>query len=181
MGRQGLRSGGRGYLLLARFWQALLRYSSKMPITTCDLRVLPFYDALGILVRAILTDNGREFCGKPGSPPYELLLAIEDIEHRHRDAAESRVRDNRRAVDRHWRSATTEGRNRTRKHLDCNDAQESECRGIPGFVQRYQPAAETGVSSLNRYNSRLSKRIPSLHRFDSINPPCAARTALPTN
>lgn len=31
---------------------------------------------------AILTDNGREFCGKPQSHPYELLLAIEDIEHR---------------------------------------------------------------------------------------------------
>jgi transposase InsO family protein len=60
-------------------------YSSKMPITACDLlyeRVLPFYDALGVPVRAILTDNGREFCGKPESHPYELLLAMEDIEHR---------------------------------------------------------------------------------------------------
>jgi transposase InsO family protein len=38
---------------------------------------------LGIPVQAILTDNnGREFSGKPESHPYELLLAIEDIEHR---------------------------------------------------------------------------------------------------
>ncbi|MFC5300579.1 integrase core domain-containing protein [Azospira restricta] len=36
----------------------------------------------GVPVQAILTDNGREFCGKPESHPYELLLAIEDIEHR---------------------------------------------------------------------------------------------------
>jgi transposase InsO family protein len=60
-------------------------YSSKMPITACDLlyeRVLPFYDALNVPVQAILTDNGREFCGKPESHPYELLLAIENIEHR---------------------------------------------------------------------------------------------------
>ena len=60
-------------------------YSSKMPVTACDLlyeRVLPFYDALGVPVQAILTDNGREFCGKPASHPYELLLALEDIEHR---------------------------------------------------------------------------------------------------
>jgi transposase InsO family protein len=60
-------------------------YSSKMPITACDLlyeRVLPFYDALGVPVKAILTDNGREFCGRPDTHPYELLLAIEDIEHR---------------------------------------------------------------------------------------------------
>src|SRR5262249_54904447 len=30
----------------------------------------------------VLTDNGREFCGKPASHPYELLLAMEGIEHR---------------------------------------------------------------------------------------------------
>jgi transposase InsO family protein len=60
-------------------------YSSKMPITACDLlyeRVLPFYDALGVTVKAILTDNGREFCGRPEQHPYELMLAVEDIEHR---------------------------------------------------------------------------------------------------
>jgi transposase InsO family protein len=60
-------------------------YISKMPITACDLlydRVLPFYTALGIEVGAILTDNGREFCGRPDSHPYELLLAMEGIEHR---------------------------------------------------------------------------------------------------
>ena len=60
-------------------------YTSKMPATACDLlwdRVLPFYDALGVEIGAVLTDNGREFCGKPEMHPYELLLAIEDIEHR---------------------------------------------------------------------------------------------------
>jgi len=60
-------------------------YNSKMPITACDLlyeRVLPFYDALGVPVAAVLTDNGREFCGKPESHPYELLLSMENIEHR---------------------------------------------------------------------------------------------------
>lgn len=60
-------------------------YNSKMPVTACDLlydRVLPFYEALGIQVGAVLTDNGREFCGRPEAHPYELLLALEDIEHR---------------------------------------------------------------------------------------------------
>jgi transposase InsO family protein len=60
-------------------------YNSKMPITAADLlydRVLPFYEALGVPVGAVLTDNGREFCGKPESHPYELLTAIEGIEHR---------------------------------------------------------------------------------------------------
>lgn len=60
-------------------------YTSKMPVTAADLlydRVLPFYEALGVQVSAILTDNGREFCGIQGHHPYELLLAMEDIEHR---------------------------------------------------------------------------------------------------
>jgi len=60
-------------------------YTSKMPITACDLlyeRVLPFYEALGVKVEAILTDNGREYCGRPENHPYELLLAVEDVEHR---------------------------------------------------------------------------------------------------
>jgi transposase InsO family protein len=60
-------------------------YTSKMPITAADLlydRVLPFYEALGVPVGAILTDNGREFCGVKEQHPYELLLAMEDIEHR---------------------------------------------------------------------------------------------------
>lgn len=60
-------------------------YTSKMPVTAADLlydRVLPFYEALGVKVEAVLTDNGREFCGRPETHPYELLLALEDVEHR---------------------------------------------------------------------------------------------------
>jgi transposase InsO family protein len=60
-------------------------YTSKMPITSADLlndRVLPFYDALNLPVKAILTDNGREFCGRPDNHPYELFLQLHDIEHR---------------------------------------------------------------------------------------------------
>ena len=44
--------------------------------------VLPFYAEQGLSVEAILTDNGREFCGTD-SHPYELYLALCDIEHRH--------------------------------------------------------------------------------------------------
>ena len=44
--------------------------------------MLPFYEALGVKVGAVLTDNGREFCGVPERHPYELLLAMEEIEHR---------------------------------------------------------------------------------------------------
>jgi transposase InsO family protein len=60
-------------------------YTSKMPLTAADAlydRVLPFYEALGLPVGAVLTDNGREFCGREDQHPYELLLALEDIQHR---------------------------------------------------------------------------------------------------
>ena len=44
--------------------------------------VLPFYKAKGLPVQAILTDNGREFCGKDDHP-FELYLELNDVEHRH--------------------------------------------------------------------------------------------------
>jgi transposase InsO family protein len=43
--------------------------------------VLPKYSEWGITVGAVLTDNGREYCGKDHHP-YELYLALNDIEHR---------------------------------------------------------------------------------------------------
>ena len=42
---------------------------------------LPFYRERGLSVTAVLTDNGREFCGTD-SHPYEVYLALNDIEHR---------------------------------------------------------------------------------------------------
>jgi transposase InsO family protein len=60
-------------------------YTSKMPVTACDLlydRVLPFYEALGVAISAVLTDNGREYCGRPDQHPFELLLAMDGIQHR---------------------------------------------------------------------------------------------------
>lgn len=43
--------------------------------------ILPFYREHGLCVGAILTDNGREFCGTEHHP-FELYLALNDIEHR---------------------------------------------------------------------------------------------------
>ena len=60
-------------------------YTSKIAITAADLiydRVLPFYESEGLKVEAVLTDNGKEFRGKPDEHPYELLLALNDISHR---------------------------------------------------------------------------------------------------
>jgi transposase InsO family protein len=86
-------------------------YTSKMPVTAADLlydRVLPFYDELGVPVGSILTDNGREFCGKPEANPYELLLALHDIKHRTTKVRSPRTngfveRMNRTLLDEHFR------------------------------------------------------------------------------
>jgi transposase InsO family protein len=43
--------------------------------------VLPQYQEWNIDVSAVLTDNGREYCGTP-SHHYELYLELNDIEHR---------------------------------------------------------------------------------------------------
>ena len=60
-------------------------YLSKVPMTAVDVlhdRVLPFYEEHGVDVQHALTDNGREFCGKPLQHPYELYLTISQIDHR---------------------------------------------------------------------------------------------------
>jgi transposase InsO family protein len=57
---------------------------SKQPeaaVAVLHNEVLPFYRNLDLPVRAVLTDNGREFCGTERHP-YELYLALNDIAHR---------------------------------------------------------------------------------------------------
>lgn len=59
-------------------------HTSKQPeaaVAVLHNDALPFYRKHKITVSAILTDNGREFCGKD-SHPYELYLELNDIKHR---------------------------------------------------------------------------------------------------
>ena len=68
----------------SRFGWARL-YSSKMPVTAVQIlnnHVLPFFEKQGVKIRTILSDNGREYRGRPDKHPYELFLQLKDIEHR---------------------------------------------------------------------------------------------------
>ena len=59
-------------------------HASKQPeaaVAVLHNDVLPLYRELDLPIRAVLTDNGREFCGTD-QHPYELYLALNDIEHR---------------------------------------------------------------------------------------------------
>jgi len=60
-------------------------YLSKAPITAADTlhsHVLPFYEEHGVAVEHLLTDNGREFCGRELHHPFELYLASSQVRHR---------------------------------------------------------------------------------------------------
>jgi len=68
----------------SRYVRARL-YTSKMPVTAVQIlnhHVLPFFEEHAVKIRTILSDNGREYCGRPDKHPYELFLQLEDIEHR---------------------------------------------------------------------------------------------------
>lgn len=60
-------------------------YPSKLPVTAVHILnndVIPTFEAHGGKIDVILSDNGREFCGRPDQHPYELFLQLEEIEHR---------------------------------------------------------------------------------------------------
>ena len=44
-------------------------------------RRLPTFETHEAKVETVLSDNGREFCGRPDQHRYELFLQLEEIEH----------------------------------------------------------------------------------------------------
>ena len=60
-------------------------HTSKIPLTavqTLNNTVLPYFEQHGATITTVLSDNGREYCGRPDRHPYELFLQLEEIEHR---------------------------------------------------------------------------------------------------
>lgn len=86
-------------------------YTSKLPETAAELlydRVLPFYEVHGLKIEHILTDNGREYCGRPMIHPYQIFLELNDIKHRRTRVATPRTngfveRFNRTVLDEFYR------------------------------------------------------------------------------
>jgi hypothetical protein len=89
--------------------------------------VLPFYRNLDLPVGAVLTDNGREFCGTE-KHPYELYLDLNGLEHRRTWDPLAEDKRLRRALQRH----------RPRRDLPGDDARDllRQRRGAPGQPQR---------------------------------------------
>jgi transposase InsO family protein len=60
-------------------------HPSKLPVTAVHILngdVIPSFEAHGAKIEVVLSDNGREFCGRPDRHPYELFLQLEEIAHR---------------------------------------------------------------------------------------------------
>jgi len=86
-------------------------YTSKLPETAVDIlydRVLPFYQEHALRVAHILTDNGREYCGRAMIHPYQIFIEFNDITHRRTKVATPRTngfveRFNRTVLDEFFR------------------------------------------------------------------------------
>ena len=60
-------------------------YTSKLPVTAVHMlneSVLPLFEEHDTPVVTVLSDNGREFCGRPDRHPCELSLQLEGVGHR---------------------------------------------------------------------------------------------------
>lgn len=60
-------------------------YANKLPVTAVQVLnndVLPTFEEHGASIDAVLSDNGREFCGREDQHPYELFLQLEGIAHK---------------------------------------------------------------------------------------------------
>jgi transposase InsO family protein len=87
-------------------------HTSKQPeaaVAVLHNDALPFYEERDLQVQAIVTDNGREFCGKD-THPYEIYLQLNDIEHRRTKVRRSQTngfveRFNRTVLDEFFRIA----------------------------------------------------------------------------
>jgi hypothetical protein len=63
------------------FCQAVHGEDADRTADILDDRVVPFFDDHGLRTVRMLTDRGTDYCGNPEQHPYELYLAVEDIEY----------------------------------------------------------------------------------------------------
>jgi len=92
-----------------------LLHTGKQPecaVAVLHTDVLPLYREPGLDVQTVLTDNGPGYCGKD-THPYELYLALNDIEHHRTKVGRPQTngfveRFNRTALDEFFRKAFRE-------------------------------------------------------------------------
>lgn len=135
-------------------------YTSKLPVTavhTLNTDVLPYFESHGATIQTVLSDNGREYCGRPDSHPYELFLQLEGIEHRttkvRRPQSNGFVeRLHRTLLDEHFRIAGRtkwyESIEEMQKDLDAYLAHYNTKRPHQGRMMSGKPPAEMFLKGL---------------------------------
>ncbi|GBF44551.1 integrase catalytic subunit [Leptospira ellinghausenii] len=83
---------------------------SSKAVQTLNNEVLPFLEEHNTPIKTILTDNGRDYCGRKDQHPFELFLQLKDIEHRitkvkRPQSIEFVERLHRTLIDEHFRDA----------------------------------------------------------------------------
>ena len=77
----------------SRFVWARL-YTSKMPVTAVQIlnnHALPFFAEHAMKVQTILSDNGREYCGRPDKAPLRTLPAARGDRTPHHEGRQAPV------------------------------------------------------------------------------------------
>ena len=123
--------------------------------------VLPFYRDRNIPVSAVLTDNGREFCGKD-THPYELYLELNDIQHRTSKVRHPQTngfveRFNRTALDEFFRQAF-----RQKFYESVEQLQEDLNRWLEHYNterphQGYRNMGRRPIDTINQYLESVTK------------------------
>lgn len=121
-------------------WGFAYLHTGKLPehaVAVLHNEVLPQYEAWGLEVKAVLTDNGREFCGRE-SHPYELYLALNDIAHKRTQVNRPQTngfveRFNRTLLDEFFRKALRE------KFYGSVEALQKDLDGYLRFYNRERP------------------------------------------
>ena len=76
-------------------------YPNKMPVTAVHLMnndVLPSFEAHGARIATVLSDNGREFCGRPRSPCLRAVPPARGDRAPHHQGPQAAIQRLRRAA-----------------------------------------------------------------------------------
>ena len=124
--------------------------------------VIPTFEDHGAKVEWVLSDNGREFCGRPDQHPYELALQLEEIEHRttrvKRPQSNGIVeRHHRTLLDEHFR---VEGRRTWFETIDEMQASLDDYLATDNTKRPHQGRGMNGRTPVIVLNAGLPKPTP---------------------
>jgi len=138
-------------------------FNNKLPVTAVQVlnnKVLPFFEEHNASITHVLTDNGREYCGRPDKHPFELFLQLEDIKHRRTKVGRPQSngfaeRLNRTLLDEHFR---IKGREKFYESIDEMQKDLDEYLVKYNTKRPHQGRNMNGMTPLKAFKKGLSAR-----------------------